>query len=111
MAGAKRTPGKFLKRGGAVVILRRTGQVIAHAEVLEKAFTVRTTDLGTLSFSIPQVQSIVYKNLPTYPTDVLKTVGGSEINGSIENDPVEMEAADLGGKVAIPKAKLLSIVF
>jgi hypothetical protein len=107
----KRTPGKFLKGGGAVLILRQTGQVIAHASVLEKTFRVQTTDLGTLTFTIPQIQSIVYKNLPTYPTDVLKTVGGSEINGEVLNDPVAVDAEDLGGKVQIAKAKLLSIVF
>lgn len=108
---AKRQPGKFLKGGGAILILRQTGQVIANASVLEKAFRIKTTDLGTLTLAIPQIQSIVYKNLPTYPTDVLKTVSGSEINGDVLNDPVNVEAADLGGKVAIAKARLLSIMF
>ena len=103
--------GKFLAGGRAIIIFRNTGQVIAHAAILEKSFRVATPDLGTLTFKIPQIQSIVYRNLPTYPTDVLRTVGGSEINGDILNDPVQVEAEDLGGKAAIAKSKLLSIVF
>lgn len=108
---AKRQPGKFFRNGDAILILRQTGQVINHATVHEDTFRVKTQDLGTLAFTIPQIQSIVHKNLPTYPTDVLKTVGGSEINGEVLNDPVRVEAADLGGEVALAKAKILSIVF
>ena len=110
----RKTPmraGKFLADGHAIVILRNSGQVITHATVLDPSVQVKTVDLGTLTFKIPQVQSIVFKNLPTYPTDVLRTVGGSEINGEILNDPVRIDAADLGGATTIAKAKLLSIVF
>src|SRR5262249_16939407 len=103
--------GKFLAEGHSVIIFRNTGQVIAQATVLERSFRVKTPDLGELSFKISQIQSIVYKNLPTFPTDVLRTVGGSEINGEILNDPVAVDAEDLGGKTTIAKAKLLSIVF
>ena len=112
MVKSKRaSAGKFLADGHAIIILRNTGQAVTHVTVREKSFQVETPDLGTLTFKIPQIQSIVYKNLPTFPTDVLRTVGGSEINGNIVNDPVRVDAEDLGGEVDIAKAKLLSIVF
>jgi hypothetical protein len=103
--------GKFLANGQAIIILRNSGQVIAGATVAEKSFRVRTPDLGTLAFAIPKIQSIVYRNLPTYPVDVLKTVGGSEINGEVLNDPVHVRADDLGGAAVFPKTALLSIIF
>jgi hypothetical protein len=110
----RKTPikaGKFLADGHAIIILRNTGQVITHATVKEPSFQVKTPDLGTLTFKVSQVQSIVFRNLPTYPTDVLKTVGGSEINGEISNDPIAIDAEDLGGSTTIARAKILSIVF
>ena len=79
--------------------------------MLEKTFKIETPDLGTLTFKTEQIRTIVYKNLPTYPTDMVHTVGGSEINGSVLNDPVRMAAEDLGGEVAMAKAKLLSIIW
>jgi len=103
--------GKFLTNGVAIVILRNSGQVITHATVLDKRFEVKTVDLGTLTFTLAQIQSIVFKNLPTFPTDVLRTVGGSEINGEVLNDPVTVDAEDLGGEADIARSKILSIVF
>jgi hypothetical protein len=103
--------GKWFLGGKAVVILRHTGQVITHATILEKSFRVRTPDLGTLTFAIEQIQSIVYRNLPAYRTDVLRTIGGSEINGRVINDPVRIDAGDLGGKRTVAKARIISIVF
>jgi hypothetical protein len=110
MPRQRSTFGKFLASGKAIVILR-DDQVITHATIGEKAFQVRAHDLGTLTFTLPQIQSIVYKNLPTYPTDVLRTVGGSEIKGEILTDPIHVRADGLGGGVTLAKAKVLSIVF
>jgi hypothetical protein len=53
----------------------------------------------------------VYKNLPTFPTDVLRTLGGSEFNGDILNDPVRIDSEELGGEKPVAKAKLISIIF
>jgi hypothetical protein len=103
--------GKSFKGWTAVVIFRKTGQVLNKVTVLDKAFKVETPDLGTLTFKTTQIKTIVYKNLPTYPTDMLKTVGGSEINGTIANDPVRMTSPDLGGAASIAKASLLSIIW
>jgi len=103
--------GKFLTKGVAILILRNSGQVITHATVMDQTFRVKTVDLGTLTFKLAQIQSIVYKNLPTYRTDVLRTVGGSEINGEVLNDPVTVDAEDLGGEAEIARSKILSIVF
>jgi hypothetical protein len=97
--------------GKAVVILRDTGQVLAHATILEPSFQVQTPDLGTLTLKAEHVQSIVYRNLPTFPTDALRTIGGSELNGVVLNDPVHISAEELGGQAALAKAKIISIVF
>jgi hypothetical protein len=45
------------------------------------------------------------------PTDVLRTLGGSEFNGDLLNDPVCIDSEELGGKVPVAKAKLISIIF
>ena len=97
--------------GDAVVIFRNTGQVLNHAKVKVKKFRIETPDLGTLSVSSDNIMSIVFKNLPTYPTDVLRTLGGSEFNGNILNDPIRIEAEDLGGSQDIAKAKIISIIW
>lgn len=57
------------------------------------------------------MKTIVYKNLPSYPTDMLRTINSSEFNGVVLNDPVEMESDDLGGVVQVRKAKILSIIW
>lgn len=115
MAKRKRTARKSLGKAFAgdlaVVILRSTGQVLNRVNVRERAFRVQTPDLGILTIPTQRVKTIVYKNLPSYPTDMLRTVSSSELNGVILNDPVEMESEDLGGVARLPKAKILSIVW
>jgi hypothetical protein len=114
----KRQPGRATRLRGhsfagdtAVVILRGTGQVLNKVTVVEKAFAVDTPDLGVLSVPTPKVKTIVYKNLPSYPTDMLRTVNGSEFNGVVLNDPIALISDALGGKVAVPKSKILSIIW
>jgi hypothetical protein len=102
---------KWLNDGRAVVIFRNTGQVLNGARIREKSFKVETPDLGTLTIKTDAIASIVYKNLPTFPTDVLRTLGGSEFNGEILNDPVRIDAEELGGEMPVAKAKLISIIF
>lgn len=106
-----RTAGRSFPTGTAVVILRKTGQVINRVQVREKAFRIETPDLGVLTVETDRIRSIVYKNLPTYPTDVLRTVNSSEFNGIILNDPIAVEADDLGGAIELPKARVLSIIW
>ena len=107
---AKRLVGRSFSNNTAVVILR-SGQLLNNVTVLEKSFSVQTDDLGVLKIPTPNVKTIVYKNLPSYPTDMLRTVSSSEFNGPILNDPVKMKSEDLGGTVSIAKAKLISIVW
>src|SRR5262245_5022723 len=97
--------------GKAVVILRDTGQVLANATILDQSFQIQTPDLGTLTLKSEHVQSIVYRNLPTFPVDMLRTIGGSELNGTVLNDPVHISARELGGEAALAKASIISIVF
>jgi hypothetical protein len=42
---------------------------------------------------------------------VLRTVNGSEFNGVVLNDPIKVNADDLGGNARLPKAKVLSIIW
>ena len=106
----KNESGKFFADGRAVVLLR-SGQVITNAKVMEKSFRIATADLGTLTFKVPQISMIVYKNLPNFPTDWLRTIGGSELNGDVLNDSVHLHAADFGEPLAIAKAKIAHITF
>jgi len=106
----KKPAGKLVANGMAILILR-SGQVITNAKVMDKAFRVATSDLGTLTIKVEQISSIVYKNPPNFQTDFLRTLGGSEINGEVLNDPVNIQSADLGGAVAIAKAKIAHITF
>jgi hypothetical protein len=95
----------------AVVILRDTGQVFNEATILEESFKVQTPDAGTIEVPTARVKTIVYKNLPGYPTDMLSTVNGSEFDGDILNDPVTIKAADIQQPQPLPKKTLLSIVW
>ncbi len=96
--------------GNAVVILRSTGQVLNDVIVRDKSFTINTPDLGTRTIKRERIKTIVYKNLPSYPTDMLRILDGTELNGVITNDPVTLFTQDLG-EVAVPKANLLSIIW
>jgi hypothetical protein len=98
-------PGDSFADNTAVVILRATGQVLNRVTVLQKVFQVETADLGVLEVPTRKVKTIVYKNLPSYPTDMLETVKGSEFNGVIVNDPIRMKSDDLGGAVSLPQGK------
>lgn len=93
----------------AVVILR-SGDVLTQAEVLEKNFRIETPDFGELSLPRKQIKTIIYKNLPTYPTDFVKTMSGSEFTGVVLNDPVKVSTEDTG-TVSIAKAKIISIIW
>ena len=105
----KKTSGKFFANGEAILILR-SGQVITNAKIMDKAFRVATADLGTVTVKVEQISSIVYKNPPNFQTDFLRTLGGSELNGDVLNDPVNIQSADLG-TMAIAKAKIAHITF
>ena len=110
-ARQRRLLGHSFAENTAVVILRGTGQVVNKVTILDKVFRVETPDLGVLKVPTPKIKTIVYRNLPSYPRDMLRTVNASEFNGLILNDPIAMKSADLGGTVSLPKAKILSIIW
>jgi len=95
----------------AVVIFRDTGQVLNDVTVLDKAFTVEIPDGEPVEVPTPKVKTIVYKNLPAYQTDMLRTISGSEFNGVVLNETVTFQAKGLAKPVSYPKEKLLSIVW
>ena len=96
--------------GNAVVILRSTGQVLNNVIVKDKTFTIVTKDLGTQVIKRDRIKTIVYENLPSYPTDMLRILDGTELNGVVANDPVTLFTEDLG-EIQVPKANLLSIIW
>ena len=108
---SRRLTGHSFSNNTAVVILRSTGQVLNKVTVLEKSFRVETPDIGMLDVPTAKIKTIVYKNLPSYPTDMVRTVNSSEFNGSVLNDPIKMKSEDLGGTVLLPKSKVLSIIW
>jgi hypothetical protein len=103
--------GRSFEGGTAVIIMRDTGQVINKATVLEKVFRIDTPDLGVLKIKTEAIKTIVYKNLPSYPTDLLRTINSSEFNGSILNDPIRVDSEDLGGTSSLARSKVLSIIW
>jgi hypothetical protein len=103
--------GRSFAGGTAIIIMRDTGQVINKATVLEKAFRIDTPDLGVLKIKTAAIKTIVYKNLPSYPTDMLRTINSSEFNGRILNDPIRVDAEDLGGAERLARSKVLSIIW
>src|SRR5947207_433822 len=108
----KRVPiGRSFVGGTAVIIMRDTGQVINKVTVLEKVFRIATRDLGELKIKTEAIKTIVYKNLPSYPTDMIRTVNSSEFNGRVLNDPIRVDSEDLGGKASLARSKVLSIVW
>ena len=103
--------GRSFEGGTAVIIMRDTGQVINKATILEKAFRIDTPDLGRLEIKTGAIKTIVYRNLPSYATDMIRTVNSSEVNGSVLNDPIRVDAEDLGGKASLARSKVLSIIW
>lgn len=99
-----------VEAGTAVVVLRDTGQVLNDVTVLEPAFRIKTPDLGTVTIPTSRVKTIIYRNLTTYPTDMLRTFNGTEYNGDVLNEPVRVRTADLG-ETALAKSLLLSIIW
>ena len=75
------------------------------------ALTAKAVPLDLVNVDTDRIMSIVFKNLPTYPIDVLRTLGGTELNGTILNDLIRVQAQDLGGTVEIRKAKIISIIW
>lgn len=100
----------FGGHGNAVVILRKTGQVLNSVLIKDQVFSIVTPDLGTRDFKTTRIKTVVFQNPPTYPTDMLRLLDGTALNGQIVNDPVTISTEDLG-EVEVPKANILSIIW
>ena len=109
-AAAFKSAGSRFDQSLALVVLRH-GNAIDQARVLEPEFRINTDDLGTLHIPLDQIKTVILNNLPSFPLDVIRLFGGNEISGTVLTDPVHLDSQQVGGKIAVPLAKILSIVF
>jgi hypothetical protein len=91
--------------------MRDTGQTMNDVAVLEPEFVIDTVDLGRVTVPAKRIKTIVFKNLPAYPTDMIHSLNGSELNGTIVTDPIRLRSDDLPDLTSVPTAKVLSIVW
>lgn len=94
--------------GDALIVLRMGNAI--EGKVLEKFFTIDTGDLEPLKVPTAQLASIIMKNLPNFPLDVMRFPNGYEISGVVLTDPVRVKSKQVG-KVTIELEKILSILF
>ncbi len=102
--------GKKFDQDKALVVLRK-GNAIDQARILEKQFTIVTEELGPLKVPTKLIKTIILKNGSLFPLDVIRMLKGNEISGTVTTDPVHIDSEEVGGKLDIPLAKILSIVF
>ena len=93
------------------LIMLRKGNAIDQATVLNKEFSIDTEDLGKLKVPTRLIKTIILKNLPTFPLDVIRLLKGNEMSGTVLTDPVRIESEEVGGKIDVALSKILSIVF
>ena len=94
----------------ALVVLRK-GNAIDQAKVLDKQFTIETEELGDLNVPTKLIKTVILKNGSLFPLDVIRMLKGNEISGTVKTDPVHLDSEEVGGKIDVPLAKILSIVF
>jgi hypothetical protein len=115
MKTIKVTTSGHLSLAGALdytsLIVLRKGNAIGKAKVLNKDFTIDTADLGPMKIQAKLIETIILKNLPLYPLDMIRLSGGNEISGTVTTDPVRIDSKQLAGPMDIPIGKILSILF
>lgn len=94
----------------ALIVLRK-GNAVDQAEVLEKSFAIDTEELGVIKVPTELIKTVILKNPPLFPLDVIRMLKGNEISGTVLTDPVHIDSEEVGGKITIPLAKILAIVF
>lgn len=94
----------------ALIVLRK-GNAIDQAKILDKQFSILTEELGELNVPTNLIKTIILKNGVLFPLDVIRMLKGNEISGTVRTDPVHAESGEVGGKIDIPLANVLSIVF
>jgi len=99
-----------LDQSKALIVLRQ-GNAIDQATILEKEFRINIEELGEIAVPTSLVKTVILKNLPSAPLDVIRFLKGNEISGTVLNDPIHAESEEVGGAIDIPLAKILSIVF
>ena len=100
----------FGGNGNAVLILKNSGQVLSHVQVMDEDISLVMPDLGRHEFKTSRVKTVVFKHLPTYPTDMLRLLDGTELHGEITNDPITVYTEDLG-EIRVPKSNILTIIW
>ena len=93
------------------LIMLRKGNAIDQATVLNKEFSIDTEDLGKLKVPTRLIKTVILKNVPTFPLDVICLLKGNEMSGTVLTDPVHIESEEVGGKIDVALSKILSIVF
>ena len=93
------------------LIMLRKGNAIDQATVLNTEFSIDTEDLGPLKVPTHLVKTVILKNLPMFPLDVIRMLKGNEMSGTVLTDPIHIESEEVGGKIDVPLSKILSIVF
>ncbi len=102
--------GRRFDQTKALIVLRM-GSAIDQAKILNKAFSIDTKELGVLNVPTKLIKTIILKNGSLFPLDVIRMLKGNEISGTVTTDPVHADSEEVGGKIDIPLAKILSIVF
>lgn len=102
------TLGTASRLGNALVVLRQGNAI--EGKVLNKSFVIEVDDLGELEFPANELTTIIMKNLPTFPLDVIRFPSGNEISGTVKTDPLIVKISK-GKKLTIALAKVLSILF
>jgi hypothetical protein len=103
--------GHWFEGEKCLVVMRGTGQTMNDVMVLEPEFVIDTPDLGRVTVPAKRIKTIVFKNLPAYPTDMIHSLNGSELNGTVLTDPIRRRSEEFPDLKAIPTAKVPSIVW
>ena len=102
--------GRAFDQSKALVVLRK-GNAIDQAKILDKKFSITTDELGALNIPTNQIFTIIMKNDPQFPLDVIRLNHGNEISGTITTDPVHAKSPEVGGNITIALAEILYIIF
>jgi hypothetical protein len=77
--------------------------------VQNKAFTIKTK-FQTTTFPRKQIQSIVYKNAPTFDTDVMTLLDNTVLRGTVRPDDILFKPTVSTDVLVFPADTVLSLV-
>lgn len=107
--------GPSTDRGKCVVIMRAThgaSQMYRDVTILDREFQIDVGEpVERRKVAADRIKTIVFKSLPTYATDMLRTVSGTELNGSVVNDSIHFRSDDFEEPITVPTAAVISIIW